>query len=188
MEPWKNAGRDQASWRDRLSYFKLDRVQHILSLSERVRRLTLDYFPEFLMRSTCQTSSEWNERGFQSEQVLTEDRGRSKYNISEEKLQYFLAFGFKFIRSLLLISFDRVRGQQFESWATALFHARVKRPKWRPLAKQFSDTLFNSLQCGTKPSIIFTHPTPHWPLSVLKGQSEEHLCVKLNHRRLTVIN
>ena len=35
------------------------------------------------------------ERGFQSEKVFTEDRGRPRYNISEEQLQYFIAFGFK---------------------------------------------------------------------------------------------
>ena len=68
-------------------YFKLNRVEHILSLSVQVIDIDARVFAcisevKYWMASQLQGK---DERGFQSEKVFTEDRGRPRYNISDRK-------------------------------------------------------------------------------------------------------
>ena len=81
-----NAGNLRADELDYM-YFKLNRVEHILSLSVQVIDIDARVFAcisevKYWMASQLQGK---DERGFQSEKVFTEDRGRPRYNISDRK-------------------------------------------------------------------------------------------------------
>ncbi|CAH3118453.1 unnamed protein product [Porites lobata] len=79
-------------------YYKLDRLETILSQYAQLANIDDRVFcciseVKYLIRNEIQRN-EGNGDGFQCEMVFSGDRGRPRYNITEEQLEYFLDFGF----------------------------------------------------------------------------------------------
>ena len=85
-------------------YFTIDRVEHILALCVQVFSVEAEIF-SLLSEAKCLIGSELQAtaQGFQSDKVFTEGRGRPRYNITRQKLEYFKHYGFNAVEMAAML-------------------------------------------------------------------------------------
>jgi len=85
-------------------YFTVDRVEHILALSVQVFSVESELF-SLLSEAKYLIGSEQpaTDQSFQSDKVFTGDRGRPRYNITRQQLEYFKQFAFKAVEMAAML-------------------------------------------------------------------------------------
>ena len=80
-------------------YFTIDRVEHILALCVQVFSVEAEIF-SLLSEAKCLIGSELQAtaQGFQSDKVFTGNRGRPRYNITRQQVEYFKHYSFNAVQ------------------------------------------------------------------------------------------
>ncbi|XP_068670218.1 uncharacterized protein [Montipora foliosa] len=85
-------------------YFTIDRVEHILALCVQVFSVEAEIF-SLLSEAKCLIGSELQAtaQGFQSDKVFTGNRGRPRYNITRQQVEYFKHYSFNAVQMAAML-------------------------------------------------------------------------------------
>lgn len=169
-------------------YFTIDRVEHILALCVQVFSVEAEIF-SLRSEAKCLIGSELPAiaQGFQSDKVFTGDRGRPRYNITRQQLEYFKHYGFNAVEMAAMLGVSeatlRRRLQEYDLPISESF-TPMSDEELDEVVKDIKKGLLSEwLQDGTRRS---TFKRISYPRTPSHGKPQKSGCRRSNNAVLTI--